>query len=97
MTGAVRAQAGTTEAAGPHEVALMATRVKADPFDIPAAISSVSADQFRNRSLGVVLADEDATVPGLLARNRSNYAQGQQISMRGVGASSIFGIRGLRI
>jgi len=37
------------------------------------------------------------TVPGLLARNRNNYAQDQQISIRGIGANSAFGIRGVRV
>ena len=38
-----------------------------------------------------------ASVPGLLARNRNNYAQDQQISIRGIGANSAFGIRGVRV
>ena len=36
-------------------------------------------------------------MPGLLARNRNNYAQDQQISIRGFGANSTFGIRGVRV
>ena len=80
-----------------HEVVITATRVEADPFNIPAAISSVSAEQLRNDALGVNLADDVATVPGLLARNRNNYAQDQQISIRGIGANSAFGIRGVRV
>jgi len=80
-----------------HEVVITATRIEADPFNIPAAISSVSAEQLRNDALGVNLADDIATVPGLLARNRNNYAQDQQISIRGIGANSAFGIRGVRV
>jgi iron complex outermembrane recepter protein len=80
-----------------HEVVITATRIGADPFNIPAAISSVSAEQLRNDALGVNLADDLATVPGLLARNRNNYAQDQQISIRGIGANSAFGIRGVRV
>jgi iron complex outermembrane receptor protein len=80
-----------------REVVITATRVEADPFNIPAAISSVSAEQLRNDALGVNLADDVATVPGLLARNRNNYAQDQQISIRGIGANSAFGIRGVRV
>lgn len=80
-----------------HEVVITATRVAVDPFNIPAAISSVSAEQLRNDALGVNLADDVMTVPGLLARNRYNYAQDQQISIRGIGANSAFGIRGVRV
>ena len=80
-----------------HEVVITATRIEADPFNLPAAISSVSAEQLRNDALGVNLADDVATVPGLLARNRNNYAQDQQVSIRGIGANSSFGIRGIRV
>ena len=80
-----------------HEVVITATRIEADPFNIPAAISSVSAEQLRDDALGVNLSDDIATIPGLLARNRNNYAQDQQISIRGIGANSAFGIRGVRV
>jgi len=79
------------------KVTVTATRVEALSYDVPASISSISADNFRDASLGVNLADDVAEVPGLLARNRNNYAQDQQISIRGYGANSAFGIRGVRI
>src|SRR5262245_10541965 len=79
------------------EVVVTATRVEASPFNVPAAISSVSANQLRENALGVNLADDVANVPGLLARNRNNYAQDQQISIRGIGSNSAFGIRGVRV
>lgn len=78
-------------------VTVTATRVAMSSFDIPAAISTVSGDQLRNDALGQNLSDDLATVPGLLARNRNNYAQDQQISIRGFGANSTFGIRGIRV
>src|SRR6201989_2695676 len=95
---ATGAQAATADDSPPvHEVVITATRVEADPFNIPAAISSVSAEQLRNDALGINIADDVSTVPGLLARNRNNYAQDQQISIRGIGANSAFGIRGVRV
>ena len=78
-------------------VTVTATRVAMSSYDVPAAISTVSGAQLRNDALGVNLADDLATVPGLLARNRNNYAQDQQISIRGFGANSTFGIRGVRV
>src|SRR5690348_6920767 len=78
-------------------VTVTATRVAMSSYDIPAAISAVSGTQLRSDALGVNLADDIATVPGLLARNRNNYAQDQQISIRGFGANSTFGIRGVRV
>ncbi|HVW69878.1 MAG TPA: TonB-dependent receptor [Steroidobacteraceae bacterium] len=78
-------------------VTVTATRLAMPSYDIPAAISTVQGEQLRNDALGVNLADDLASVPGLLARNRNNYAQDQQISIRGFGANSTFGIRGVRI
>src|ERR1041384_3967382 len=79
------------------EVVVTATRVEASLFNVPAAISRLSGDELRELALGVNLADDVASVPGLLARNRNNYAQDQQISIRGIGANSAFGIRGVRV
>src|SRR3569833_4639099 len=78
-------------------VSVTATRVGRSSYDIPAAISSVDGAQIRADALGINLADDVATVPGLLARTRNNYAQDQQISIRGIGANSEFGIRGVRV
>ncbi len=96
---ALLAVSGSLRAAEPElsEVVVTATRIGVSSFNAPAAISSVSGDQLRNDALGVNLADDVAAVPGLLARNRNNYAQDQQISIRGIGANSAFGIRGVRI
>jgi iron complex outermembrane receptor protein len=80
-----------------EQVTVTATRVGANSFDVPASISRVTAAQLRTDALGVNLSDDLAVIPGLLARNRNNYAQDQQISIRGIGANSTFGIRGVRI
>src|SRR5690242_19779828 len=94
LVGALRlALAADSEALS--TVTVTATRIATTSFDVPAAISSVSAQQLQNQALGVNLSDDLGTVPGLLARNRNNYAQDQQISIRGIGANSAFGIRGV--
>jgi iron complex outermembrane recepter protein len=99
LAAAVLPLAVTVQAAEPglSEVVVTATRIGMSSFNVPAAISTVSGDQLRNDALGVNLADDIAIVPGLLARNRNNYAQDQQISIRGIGANSAFGIRGVRV
>ena len=88
-------QAATAE--NVEVVTVTATRLARPSYDIPAAISTVEGSQLRDDALGINLADDIGTVPGLLARNRNNYAQDQQISIRGFGASSTFGIRGVRV
>jgi iron complex outermembrane receptor protein len=101
IVAALAVQREATAATGPAPelavVTVTATRVAVASFDIPAAISTVSGTQLRYDALGVNLSDDLATVPGLLARNRNNYAQDQQISIRGFGANSAFGIRGVRV
>jgi len=93
----VSARDGEEPARPIADVVVTATRIETSSFDVPAAISSVSAEQLRHNALGVNLADDVANVPGLLARNRNNYAQDQQVSIRGIGANSAFGIRGVRV
>jgi len=79
------------------DIVITATRVEMPAFSVPASISDVPAAELRQDALGVNLADDIGFVPGLLARNRNNYAQDQQISIRGIGANSTFGVRGVRI
>jgi iron complex outermembrane receptor protein len=79
------------------DIVITATRVETPAFNVPASISDVPAAALREDALGVNLSDDIGFVPGLLARNRNNYAQDQQISIRGIGANSTFGIRGVRI
>jgi iron complex outermembrane receptor protein len=78
-------------------ISVTATRIASTSFNVPASISSVPGEQLTRGALGVNVSDDLSTVPGLLARNRNNYAQDQQISIRGIGANSTFGIRGVRI
>jgi iron complex outermembrane recepter protein len=64
--------------------------------------SSVTADvvfgsELRDGQLQINLSEGLARVPGLVIRNRENYAQDLQVSIRGFGARSTFGIRGLRL
>jgi iron complex outermembrane recepter protein len=79
------------------DVVITATRVAMPAFDVPASISDVPAAALREDALGINLSDDIGFVPGLLAFDRHNYAQDQQVSIRGIGANSTFGIRGVRI
>ncbi|MFZ0008770.1 MAG: TonB-dependent receptor [Steroidobacteraceae bacterium] len=90
-------QPSSAPAAALESVTVTATRIASNTFDVPAAISSVPGQQLIDDALGINLSDDIATVPGLLARDRNNYAQDQQISIRGIGANSAFGVRGVRI
>ena len=66
-------------------------------FDTPFAVSVIDAEELREGGPMVNLSETLNRVPGLAANLRNNYAQDQQISSRGFGARSTFGIRGLRL
>ena len=78
-------------------VVVTATRVEAAPFDVPASIDRVDGDAVRNDRAQVNISESLGAVPGLLARDRQNYAQDVQISVRGFGARASFGLRGVRV
>ena len=78
-------------------VVVTATRIDTPPFDVPASIDLIGGDSIRRGRAQVNISESLGQVPGLLARDRQNYAQDVQISVRGFGARSSFGIRGVRL
>jgi len=78
-------------------VVVTATRTARNAEDVPAAIDAVPIDTADQAGLGVNVSEVLEAVPGVLARNRQNYAQDEQISIRGFGARSTFGVRGVRL
>jgi iron complex outermembrane receptor protein len=78
-------------------VVVSASRVEHTSFDLPAAIDVVDAARIRDGQMRVNASEALASVPGLVAQNRGNYAQDLQISSRGFGARSAFGVRGVRL
>lgn len=66
-------------------------------LDTPAAVSVVSGDEMRQAAPRVNLSENLNSVPGLQIQNRQNYAQDLQISVRGFGSRSTYGVRGLRM
>ena len=67
------------------------------PFDMPGSVDVVDQQQLRDGKLQVNLSESLGGVPGLQVQNRQNYAQDLQISIRGFGARSTFGLRGVRL
>ena len=78
-------------------VVVTATRVPQQGFDLPAAIDSVDARILGEDLPQVNLSEALGRVPGIVVQNRQNYAQDLQISSRGFGARSTFGVRGVRL
>ena len=87
------------EASGPSlpEVTVSTPRGAASAFEMPASVDQVDGRQLREDRLQVNLSESLGSVPGLLVQNRQNYAQDLQLSIRGFGARSTFGVRGVRL
>ena len=66
-------------------------------FDTAGSADRVDGEQMREDRAGVQLSESLAGVPGLQIRDRQNYAQDLQLSVRGFGARSAFGVRGVRL
>lgn len=78
-------------------VVVTGSRVEHSSFDLPAAIDVVGADRIGADQARVNASEALAAVPGINVQNRQNYAQDLQISSRGFGARSAFGVRGIRL
>ena len=79
-------------------VVVTATRTEVAPFDVPASIDRIGSETHPRRAgCRSTSPRASAAFPGVLARDRQNYAQDVQISVRGFGARSSFGIRGVRM
>ena len=79
------------------EVVVSGNRSEQRRFDVPGAIDAVEVDPMRLASPLVNLSELMSAVPGVQVRNRENYAQDLQLSVRGFGTRSTFGVRGVRI
>ena len=97
LAGTSAAQAPARQPEQLEPVVVTGSRVETRVFDTPYAISVVDAEEIRAGGLMVNLSESLQRVPGLTVNNRNNYAQDLQISSRGFGARSSFGVRGLRL
>jgi iron complex outermembrane receptor protein len=78
-------------------VVVTATRAPQPSLQVPASIDRIEADEIREGRPQVNLSESLGRVPGIVVQNRQNYAQDLQISSRGFGARSTFGVRGIRL
>ncbi len=78
-------------------VVVTATRTERNALDVPASVDVIEAQSIRDAQLRLNLSESLGRVPGLVVLNRQNYAQDLQISIRGFGSRSTFGVRGVRL
>ena len=93
----VAPQAYAEEAILISPVVVTATRTEQNSFDLPVAIDVVEKKDIQDGQLQMTLSESLIRVPGITAQNRTNQSQDPQISSRGFGSRSSFGVRGVRV
>ena len=79
------------------EIIVTATRLQTTVREAARSVSIVDQQHIQNGTQQLALDEALAGVPGLYMQNRYNMAQDLRISLRGFGARSAFGIRGIKI
>jgi len=78
-------------------VVVTGSRFEHSSFDLPASVDVLERERITNGQARINASEALVAVPGLVVQNRQNYAQDLQISSRGFGARSAFGVRGVRL
>jgi iron complex outermembrane receptor protein len=79
------------------EIVITAIRMQATARHVTRSVSVVDQQRIQNGTQQLTLDEALAGTPGLYMQNRYNMAQDLRISLRGFGASSAFGIRGIKV
>ena len=89
--------AAVADAGALSPVVVSAERTGGGVWRGAASVDVVDGEELREGQAQVNLSESLGRVPGLVIRNRQNYAQDLQISVRGYGARATFGVRGVRL
>ncbi len=96
--------AGTTGKASDGEevstlapVVVTATRRGESNRDLPVSIDALQKPTIQNQTRRVLVSEVLPRVPGTAVGNRGTFAQEEQIQIRGFGAQSQFGTRGVKL
>jgi iron complex outermembrane receptor protein len=79
------------------EIVVTATRMESSVRDVARSVSIVNKDQIQTSTQQLGLDEALVRVPGLYIQNRYNFSGDLRVSLRGFGARSSFGIRGIRV
>jgi len=80
-----------------NEVSIEALKIETVKQKVPYSISVIDFQKTQRINQQLSLQEYIESVPGLFSLNANNYAQDLRISIRGFGARSAFGIRGIKI
>jgi iron complex outermembrane recepter protein len=97
LAGVLGLVGASASAQGMDEVTVQSGRLAQKQWDAPSSVRVIDGEAIRNAGAQVNLSEALAQAPGVVALNRNNYAQDVQISIRGFGSRSAFGLRGIRL
>jgi iron complex outermembrane receptor protein len=78
-------------------VVVTGTRVEQNSFDLPMAIDVIDTATIQEQRATVNLSEVINRVPGVASAGKENYTQEQSLTIRGFGARSAFGVRGVKL
>lgn len=87
----------TSRAAQLPEIKVSVTRTPEPLARVPFAVGVVNRTDLQRAQLTVGLDEALNNIPGVVVSNRYNFSLDQRISIRGFGARSNFGVRGIKI
>ncbi|MCH8336140.1 MAG: TonB-dependent receptor [Proteobacteria bacterium] len=79
------------------EIVVTATRMESSVRDVARSVSVVNKERIQKATQQLALDEALVGIPGLYMQNRYNFSGDLRIALRGFGARSSFGIRGIRI
>ncbi len=78
-------------------VVVTGTRVEQNSFDLPMAVDSIDMSTIQEQRATVNISEVINRVPGVVSAGKENYTQEQSLTIRGFGARSAFGVRGVKL
>jgi iron complex outermembrane receptor protein len=79
------------------EVTISAMRLETPASRVPMAVTVIDQQRIQQGNQQLSLNESLGMVPGLFAQNADNFSQDLRLSIRGFGARSSFGIRGIKV
>ncbi|MFZ1853039.1 MAG: Plug domain-containing protein, partial [Nitrosomonas sp.] len=80
-----------------NPINITATRSERSPTQIPNSITQFNRTTLQEYQPGATLDEFARNTPGVFFQNQFNFAQDLRIAIRGFGARSPFGVRGIQM
>ena len=78
-------------------IVITATKEMTELSKIPGSVHIINEDSIQLGKPTVSLGESLQLVPGLFSQNQTNFSQDIRLSIRGFGARSAWGIRGIKV